>query len=342
MDDVAEAMQPFADELRHSTHLLRNNISSIRATTEKYDGDAEYDLVHLAENAALRGGSPKLARLAGAVESAVRDSVIYSDAWTRVGDEPAEHANGLSIWFPSNGALPQYRELAFAADTGWDRFLDAYSSYSIPPTYSTNLSAHGTDADGDGAVDGIEAVIETDAPGNVVFEFVCDGNVTEMEVALASGQATAALEDAPFGEYEVAAYVYDSLDRLMALAVSPVTIAVEAWLYVNGTVADDGGHPIEGALVEVGWGGGWRLNATTGPDGAYSVRILCPTQFSNGTLTAIAMGESASSDASGPGELRLDLVVEAEAEPFSWLPAIGLMAVGIYCAILAIAWSRGE
>jgi hypothetical protein len=126
----------------------------------------------------------------------------------------------------------------------------------------------------------------------------------------------------------------------MALAVSPETIAVEAWLYVNGTVTDGDGEPIEGALVEVGWGGGWRLNATTGADGEYSVRILCPTQFVNGTLTAIAMGETASADAAGPGELGLDLVVEASAEPFPWLPAIGLVAVGFYCAILAMALGR--
>ena len=166
MGSLASSLDGFSRELRASWPLLRATIISARVTTEKYDGDAEYDLAHFAQNVALRGGSPILARAAMVVEAQLKWVVVHNDAWTRAGDEPAEHANGLSIWFPSNGALPQYRELAFTVDTSWDEFLDAYSNYSVPPTHSISLATAGADSNLDGTVDEIHATLETDAPGS--------------------------------------------------------------------------------------------------------------------------------------------------------------------------------
>lgn len=339
---LAGPLDSFSHELIASWPLLRANITNARITTERYDGDAEYDLTHFAQNIAMRGGSPRLARDARVVEEFVAWTALYRDAWTRLGDEPAENANGLSIWFPSNGALPSYRALDFAVDTRWDDFLDAYSNISSTPAHAIHLDAVGVDSNSDGAADAIDATLETDATGSAIFVFESEEHYVSIDADLVSGHASATLNFADAGLYEVWAYVYDTAGALAALTSIPGGITVEAWLYVNGTVTDGAGELVDGALVEIGWGGGWRLNATTGADGAYSVRILYPTQFVNGTLTAIVEGNSVSAEASGPGVVRLDFVVEGDTESFSWMPLIGLIAVGIYCATLAIMLSRRE
>ena len=339
---LAGPLDSFSHELIASWPLLRADITNARITTEKYDGDAEYDLTHFARNIAMRGGSPRLARDANVAEEFVAWTVLYRDAWTRLGDEPAENANGLSIWFPSNGVHPSYRALYFAADTQWDDFLDAYSNISSPPAHAIHLDAVAVDSNSDGAADAIDATLETDAAGSAIFVFESEEQYVSIDADLVAGHASATLKFAGAGLYEVWAYVYDTAGALAALTSIHGRITVESWLYVTGTVTDGAGELVDGALVEIGWGGGWRLNATTGADGAYSVRILCPTQFVNGTLTAIVEGDSVSAEASGPGMVRLDLVVEGDTESFSWMPLIGLIAVGIYCATLAIMWNRRE
>ncbi|MFH0815634.1 MAG: clostripain-related cysteine peptidase [Methanobacteriota archaeon] len=341
MGSVAQSFSSFAHELRRSTSLLRNNITSARGTTERYDGDAEYDLAHLAQNIASKGGSRMLAGLTGDLEQAVYGSIVYSDAWTRLGDESAEHANGLSVWFPLNGATPSYRALALAADTGWAEFLDTYGTYAPAPHYRADLSIQREDTDGDGAMDAATLSVDTDAEGVAVF--LIDGLPMDSEErTIASGHASASFTGLPFGTYPVSAYIYGKDGNLAAIAEPAEELVIEAWLHVNGTVTDKEGVPIDGAFVEVRWGDGGRANGTTGEAGRFEVKILCPTHFVNGTITASTVGaHPATADAGGPGELNMDLVVEDEKVGL-WLPALGISAFGIYAALLAMLLCQTE
>jgi hypothetical protein len=341
LDILVGPLESLSLELKASWPLLRANITNARMMTERYDGDAEYDLAHFVRNIASRGGSAKLTRLAKAVEDQLAWTIVYSDAWTRAGDEPAEHANGLSIWFPSSGTLPSYAELSFASDTSWDEFLNAYSSIPTHQPFSILLEVVGVDSNLDGITDEMHAALETDAPGSAYFEFIFNQSYVLLNRDLINGKASATLEFlGESGFCQVWAYVYGNDGTLVALRPFHEIIAIEAWLYVNGTVSDGSGSPVQGALVELSWAGGSRLATAADEEGVYSFRIIYPTQFINGTLTVIVDGKTASVDASGPGAVTIDVVLEEEAKSFGSGPFVGLFAVGLYLMMLLTLWSR--
>jgi hypothetical protein len=332
MPALGQSLDSFSHELWSSTSLLRPNILLARGATERYDGDAEYDLAHFARNVAVEGGSARLARLGAELDSAISKAITYNDAWTRLGDEPAEHANGISIWLPSNGPTAYYAELDLSIATDWNRFLGSLSESSRAPAIAINLTAEGLDVDEDGALDACSLSLATNASGSVIFELNGPAGNVSTSVPVVGGHASDALDGLPAGAYLATAYVYAPDGELLAIAEVPEVALFQSWLYVEGSVRDDDGKPISGAKVEIGWGRGFREYAMTDGEGVFSARLLYPTDFSNGTITGATDGAQTLT-ASAPEAVSVQFEFVVERSAVGWMP-LAVAAILLYLALL--------
>jgi hypothetical protein len=283
-----DGFQPFARELWRSARLLRAGLSNARGATERYDGDAEYDLTHLAEALASSQVSGRLARLGRAMASSLGSAVIFSDGWTRAGDEPAEHANGLSIWFAAAGSTSSYRQLAFARDTSWDEFLDEYASAWGTTPLNIALSTSALDPDGDGVLDACQVTAISGLTGALSLE-LWSGERNFSEGSVFQGDSAFALfAGLPGGAYSAGAYIFAPDGRMVGFAEERDAVRLQSLLYINGTLEDVEGRPISGAEVIIELDDGRSLVATTDEWGRFSTSVPYPWGSAGRSLTVSA------------------------------------------------------
>ena len=290
MDVLAAALDEFSMELWRSSPLLDKNLTVARGFTERYDGDAEYDLVHFTENVGNMAGSARLERLGDEVKKALLSAVAYSDAWTLLTDEPANHANGLSIWLPYANMYNSYTQLDIAKSTHWSDFLLSYGYTNPPKAARVEVTGMANDSNGDSLNDSYSMTVNASSGSQSIFELSNPSHHYSQAGVLTGGKASASFHSLAGGTYLAAAYIYNASGKLVGMKELPDVAKIQSWFYVNGSVQRNDGSPVQGATVDIGWGGGYRANATTNASGQFSARIVYPNVFSNGTISVRTQG----------------------------------------------------
>lgn len=330
---VASAVKVFADELTRTRALVNDRAISGRQATEHYDGDSEYDIHDLAGNMNL---TSRLGTLGRDVQGAISDAAVIERHWTRADDEPADHAHGLSVWFPSVGTSQGYRELDFAADTGWSAFLDAYAAGATVSGSMLFATAAPIDQDGDGIRERLLVNGTSSLKGTFLVEVLGQERNWSYRSQNATGQFSAATETLPSGMYTIAVYVWNGTGFLIGYSQFVPSGPVEERTWLNGTVRSRLGVSMAGSVVTLKLRDGSSLAAVTSGDGSYSFELRAPTQMKAGDTAILALEDGTMLQLTNISSLPVSAELTAQAPlPFYWL--IVLVAANI--ALIAIgAW----
>jgi Clostripain family len=165
-------------------------IADARSHSEDYgktpenEGTSHYDLLHLAQNLKQAPPNPDAAQSANAVIQAMKNVVVY-----RIHGSARPHANGLSIFFPSEKeeltdlqGKADYLRTAFSLSGKWLPFLNAYTGVEAD---DTEVPAVGdvSVSDGDmqsGDVTTVSAQTKADDIDEVTFVLASRQNNTEL------------------------------------------------------------------------------------------------------------------------------------------------------------------
>ncbi len=348
----------FVAELNASVPLRQAQVMQARLATERYEknglaGGDDFDLYHFAENAASLVGNPRISLLAGDLEAAIGNAVLANAVWDHpdpLNQVHARHAHGLSIWFPDTPSEPGYASLALSRDSGWGGFLAEYR-LGVPTPVPTNARARSVDTTADGLADRIVVDATPPLDGSLLV-FLTEGPrvVASRQLPAFANQAeTLALTPALPGLYDVTVlyYVGPELADLVAVA----NLSVQARCRFQGTVTDEHGTPLVGAVITLtNLRTGLALTATSTPTG-YAVDAVIPDFFRDGDLLIVnasyggrqasASLVAAAGDASRTADLVVDLSGPADTSGIALALAVAALAVAVLLAGI-IVWQQRQ
>ena len=289
---VASNLDAFAREAEQMTGYFNPQFIEARSLTEEYDGHAQYDIRHLLSNIIVQTNCMRLKIMAINITDTLDNAIVYERHWTNIQDEQAEHAYGLSIWFPSYSPSPSYLDCSFAQDTGWDEFLDALAPFFSNPERQEiiyNVQVSGMDQDSNGLKDSIQISYDENLVGytqveiygpneNLISSFILDTS--------SSGSQTIDLER--YGAYSVAIYLRNSEGKLQNYSYFDDNLAKEGVSFIYGEVTSDIGRGLQWIQVSlVDSQGTVIISTNTDRDGHYSLQVIVPTDTDGSNLTLV-------------------------------------------------------
>ncbi|MEK6912050.1 MAG: clostripain-related cysteine peptidase, partial [Candidatus Thermoplasmatota archaeon] len=200
---LVRRLAEFTSELNASVPLLAFEVLTAHTATERYEGNEEVDLYHFTENVVASVFQTRVHRLAERLQDAIRSAVIANEAWDNPTPENgvrAQHAHGLSIWFPTTLSDPAYSALALSRDTDWDGFLATWRG-GTPVVVPTEADAVSVDRDDppNGLLDTIEVTVTVPQNGTLGIDLhlsgpfigsLSGGYVEGRDVRLVAGEAS--------------------------------------------------------------------------------------------------------------------------------------------------------
>jgi len=286
---TASAIDAFASEAEKMISFFNPQFIGARADTEEYDGHAQYDIRHLLGNIIIQTNCMSLEVLSRNITEALDDAIAYERHWTNIQDEPAEHAYGLSIWFPDYSPSQNYLECSFAQDTGWDEFLAAMSPFFH------NVQAAGLDLDENGLKESIQISYDANSVGSTIVEIYGPNRDIASSFILdtsTSGSQTIELEN--FGSYSVAVYLVGNTGDLRNYSYFHEGLAKEGISIISGRVISDIGRELRWVQVSLVDSQGTVITSTnTDLSGHYSLQAIVPTDTDGSNLTlTCGLGDS--------------------------------------------------
>ena len=296
IQQVASSLNAFAREAEQMIGYFNPQFIEARSLTEEYDGHSQYDIRHLMSNIIDQTNCMRLKVLSLNISQALDQAIVYERHWTNIQDDPANHAYGLSIWFPSYSPSADYLDCSFAQDTGWDEFLATMSFFFQDPGRQEivyDVQVIGVDQDKNGLKDSIQISYDENSSGstfievygpneNVVDSFLLDTSISSKIIELES-----------YGTYSVAIYLKDNQRELQNYSYFQNGLVKEGMSFINGKVASDSGRELQWIKVSlVNSQGKVIISTNTGRDGHYSLQVIVPTDTDGSNLTLVCgLGE---------------------------------------------------
>ncbi len=288
--DVAEALDDYANELALDVGYFHPDFKWARTITEEYDGANQYDIVHLAKNVALVTKMNYLAGLGYALQEAINSAVVYEKHWTRIDDEPADNATGMSIWFPAHYPYLKYRELDICQDTFWDEFLIAYSGYAHVSDRSeipVVAEAHSIDSDGDGLNDTL--AVSAGSPTETEIRVLNSGGDlmhSQVWAHYASTNLTIPLIEPGFYSAEICLRADNG--TLLNFTRIVNNLNIEHIFTISGSVELNTGKGLGWVKVTVEDAGNEYLKSmSTSSDGSFEFQLLAPWETDGLNVTVV-------------------------------------------------------
>ncbi len=345
------------DELAVEQPYFTAEVVAARAATEHYEigggpGGLDYDLFHFIENVVNGTQSWRVARKAAGFFDAFEAAVLHEAHWdnpTPINQVHAEHAHGLSLYFPTvGGGGPEYAQLAFGMDSGWDEFLLSYANGSRTDV-AANASAAVMDPDGDGLDDELVLRWDPAANGTMALDVYLDGRY---EFSRAYGVTENRSDEVRIpgllgGDYALSFYLFAGNTLVNLTRVGGLVL--EERVVFRGQITGSDGQPLAGAsvtLVHVATGD--RATATTDAGGNYTIAVTYPTFFRNGDAMAlevvagdrravVTFTAALGADRSVVQDVRLDTV-----GLWPWYAAVGTLAVIAALAFVGVLYYRNR
>jgi hypothetical protein len=349
MGELCRVLDGYSREATNSTGYFNLEFARARDFTEKYDGNAQFDLVQLLENVNNLTKCKSLEIIANNALTIIEASVIYEAHWTNSFDiERADFAHGLSIWFPTYAPTLDYMTTSFAQDTGWPAFLDSMSGYfQQPGRVETGYQASATplDSNDDDLLDTIRISHDSPGTGSVTVEiYGPDGSLFAREIRTAEGTLDIPLGS--FGRYQAAIYLRDAGGILLNYSLFEDGLVNEGLSIISGYVESNTGRGLKWVSMNLVDGSG-RIVASTVTDGSghYSLDVVVPTD-TDGVGLVLVCGLGASQTNTSVGSLAADNYFDFELETsghyIGWIiKVVGILNLaGIVALIYWAAWGR--
>ncbi|MDO9537568.1 MAG: clostripain-related cysteine peptidase [Thermoplasmata archaeon] len=349
LDGLVQSLDSYSIEAISMVDYFNPEIVRARGITEKYDGDAQYDLVHLLQNINSETNCKSLEAKGREVAQAMDALVIYESHWTNTLDEPADNAHGLSIWFPTYAATIDYMTTSFAKDTGWPGFVNAMAGHFQSPsrTEAVNIvNAVPLDSDDDGLMDSIRISHDAQSAGTTVLEiYRPDGSLFDAETLGASaGTMDIFLES--LGNYQAAFYLRDSNGILLNYTLVDSGLVKEGLSTISGCVNSNIGRGLKWVNVNLVDADGRIIKSTvTDSYGHYTLDVIVPTDTNGSGLMLVCGLGSSQTNVTIPFlnvENNIDFTLETSSEYVPWfVRIIGLLNLGgIMLLVYWVAWGR--
>ena len=344
MENLTSAIDDYSLEAAKMMGYFNPEFKEARELTEEYDGLHQYDLGHLLANINAQTKCLGLRALANEIGESLENAVAYEQHWTNVGDEPADHASGLSIWFPSYAPPLDYGRCGFANDTSWDEFVDEFASFYFEPErqeISYQVLAQSLDQDGNSLKDAILLDYEANPAGTTTVEIYGPNEmlVDSFELDTSSaGSRTIQLES--YGSYEVAFYLRNQEGILLNYSVFDQGLAKEGVSIIRGQVLSDIGRGLNWVQVALVDEEG-KILASTNTDsrGNYLMEIVVPTVTDGSNLTLVCgLGDNQQNITIGAlsDNNIINFQVSSDIFGIEWITYASLFSVIVGFACLAI------
>jgi hypothetical protein len=283
------ALDALLAELALEEPYFTREVVLARDATEHYElsggpGGLDYDLHHFVENLISGIPSRRLERSADLLFSAFDAAIVHERHWDNpspVNDVHAEHAHGLSLWFPTLGGDPGYAQLAMSQDGTWDEFLSTYP-IGLRPQVRLNASATTSDGNGDGLLDTVHLAYTPEVNGTVAVDVYRDGTfVVSLQYAGVANRT-----DAPNyrlltgGYYDVTVYLIVGNDLVNLTVID--RLVIEERIAFRGAVSGRDGGSLDGGTVILRHLSSGREVRTTVAGDAYVMFVTYPTWFADG------------------------------------------------------------
>ncbi len=293
LEEVGAALDSYAGSLMADIGYFHPEIRSARDNTEEYDGADQYDLRHLVSNIGKMTGSREFQLKGDALAEAVDEAVLYEKHWTRLDDEPADNATGMSIWFPRTMVSADYRLLDISIDTRWDDFLDAaYPKWGLDEREGIEgeIAFGSLDSDGNGLDD---TIFIQSQPGDYAELFIDvfdgDGATVQTFEALAQG------EDLEFtwspteaGTYGAAVYQRNEAGTLRYYQLIASGLHAEREYIISGTVTSNAGKRMRNVVVlAMDSQNNTVARTQTNGNGEYEISLIAPWDTDGTNITIV-------------------------------------------------------
>ncbi len=350
---LVRRLAEFTAELNASVPLLRSQVLAAQAATERYEGDEEYDLYQFAENVLASVEQTRLGRLALNLRDAIASAVIANEVWDNPNPENgirAQHAHGLSIWFPPTLSDAAYASLTLSSESGWDGFLASYRSGTATPR-PTNPSAVSIDTSNpaDGLVDTIEVAATPPENGTLAFDLYLGATYIESREIRAAASETVRISFMPLrpGRYSVTVLYY--LGGELADVARVAELPIQGRYQFRGMISDLQDRPVVGALVTLANPRAGMLVNTTATATGYAIDVILPDFAMEGddlVLSAMHEGRRVSvtfvaslAGASHIASLVLD-ASPASADATIWIALAATLAIVVALLAAIALWQR--
>ncbi len=296
LEEVGEALDSYAGDLITDIGYFHPEIGLARGDTEEYDGADQYDLIHLVSNIGKTTRSRALQLKGDELAEAIDGAVIYEKHWTRLDDEPADNATGMSIWFPRTTVSADYRELDISIDTRWDDFLDAaYPKWNLDGREEISVDVIGWswDKDGDGLKDTIDLQFDTGDYDNYSFDFFDAEwelmNIPDLPIygRLINGTIYSILwKPTEPGIYHAAIYFRDGNGTLLNYSLIEEGLYSEKEYIVSGHVLSNAGKRMRNVVVlAIDPQNNTIARTQTNENGRYEISLIAPWDTDGENIT---------------------------------------------------------
>jgi hypothetical protein len=350
MDELADAIDAYSAGATLMTGYFNPEFAAARLATEKYDGNAQYDLVHLLMNINAKTECMRLETLSADVLRVIDNCVVHENHWTNLIDEPADNAHGLSIWFPGHAPTIDYMRTGFAKDNGWPDFLRSMATYFQQPGRTESpmpASVSSLDADSDGLLDSIRIIHQGHGVGvmTTVEIYGPNGNLFHEETFGASNGTTVDVALGSPGFYKAAIYQETSNGYLQNYSLVK-NLARDGKSVIAGRVTSNVGRGMAWVGVALMDSNGKMIEQVfTDNSGFYRMEVTVPSQ-TNGTdldlVCGLGSGQQNITIRTLGESFTADFEMKISSAYIPWVIRIVgfLNLLGIMMLVYWVAWGR--
>jgi len=348
IEALTGALDDYSVAAEKMTGYFNPEFIAARADTEKYDGNAQYDLVHLLRNIDRSTECMALKSLSAKVLDAMDSCIVHENSWTNVLDEPAEYTNGMSIWFPDHVPSVSYMETHFAQDTAWPDFLYSLAGYFQEPgrvEVPHAITVASEDSDADGLADAIMISQEASSEGTATVEiYGPDGNLfSEQDMGQETGTIHIQLD--ALGYYGAATYLRDVNGTLLNYTLK-TGLAKEGMSIISGRVTSNTGRGLAWVGVSLLDSlGNTVAMVFTDNSGFYDMEVVIPRD-TNGTGLILVCGLGTGQQNATIGTLgsleTIDFSMDISSAYIPWVVRVigALNLVAFLALVYWVAWGR--
>ena len=136
LDNLWNELDNFSTELNSVLPLFKDEIEIARDNTQRFDQNPNYrDLYDLSVKIEEEIPVISVKESAKELRKSINESIMFEDHWIKPGKLNVERANGMTIYFPTEGVKPGYNELEIINN----KWFDFITNYETPTQSNSNF-----------------------------------------------------------------------------------------------------------------------------------------------------------------------------------------------------------
>ncbi len=219
LDKLWNKLDNFSTEINSVLPLFRDEIRIARENTQRFDQNPNYrDLYDLSIKIEEEIPVMSVKESAKELRKAINESIIFEDHWIKPGKLNVERANGMTIYFPTDGIKSGYNKLEIINN----KWFDFITNYETPVQSNSNF----------GIVNSVSLDTGTGHNDSVLVNGTFTGNSSILQLRMINSQGEIV-------ETIVKNLENNSFDNLLLQPTKSGNYSIELTLYGNDGYLQD-------------------------------------------------------------------------------------------------------